>query len=816
MPEAGARTSDSQTRAKSVCYSTFGRGSSQAVGYVLCSRARAPRMRGEPRAAAPPPLLGESSSSSFGSVRLGLGRPHLPCPPPPEGPLAPLQVLSERGSVKSSSFDAASPPPPIRSASSEGLPEGGKPRTPSEEKASPQLHRRDDDGRDDATMVLMVPKHRQEVVDVIGAADALVGGFVAARCRRLPPAQALLWATAAGTLSTMGRGSVNAMPTVSQLADYLHKELPELAPLLLSSWEAAGGGAASCDILGEPELRAAFDRCDRNESGTIDYGELRRALKDVKLHLDTGEAKELLVKYDADGSGEMEFNEFKGLCAALAALNLNLDTKPTADADADPAAVAAAHAAAASQHAAAAVAAAAASNGQLEAANFLGQNELHHAAMGAQLPVLAALLARSAIEGATAAEPQLARVLRGLRRVSLRAARDEPPTPPRLGVARQPSLSAARWQQLRLAAGERQTRLEVLLAQKDAFGLTPVQRAFECYLLKPTPTFLSFVRMLLAARLLFAATGAMPPLARQMPSKPSTLSSGKLPVGRTSSLSSGGASARSLVQGTSFVLPSRNTSSRRGSCDSEFTDDASASAADPPGRLVSAAAHIAAVEEPRAQPKQPWRPELVSVESGASDEIAAQLPTPSRLPKVRRPPPPPPPRPTHPAPPSPPPADVDLHRCALCPRALLADAAIRHEARGPRPCGCPPALGHGRGFGPARRARVGVAAAVADHRAHAALAQLGGRHPWRRAVALWRASARGKPRGRRSRRARAPQRARCAAAPRRGRRRSWRGGGTGGGGGGRRAIRAAGGEPRVRAGAALLPPRARRRRRHRR
>ena len=57
----------------------------------------------------------------------------------------------------------------------------------------------------------------------------------------------------------MGRGSVNAMPTVSQLADYLHKELPELAPLLLSSWEAAGGAAASGDILGEPELRAAFD-----------------------------------------------------------------------------------------------------------------------------------------------------------------------------------------------------------------------------------------------------------------------------------------------------------------------------------------------------------------------------------------------------------------------------------------------------------------------------------------------------------------------------------------------------------------------------
>ena len=45
-----------------------------------------------------------------------------------------------------------------------------------------------------ADLTLVVPRREVRTVDIIGAADAMVGGFVGAHCRRLSVGQSLLWA----------------------------------------------------------------------------------------------------------------------------------------------------------------------------------------------------------------------------------------------------------------------------------------------------------------------------------------------------------------------------------------------------------------------------------------------------------------------------------------------------------------------------------------------------------------------------------------------------------------------------------------------
>ena len=45
------------------------------------------------------------------------------------------------------------------------------------------------------------------MVDLTAAADAFVGGFIAAKARKLNSAQALLWADAAGTICTQRAGA---------------------------------------------------------------------------------------------------------------------------------------------------------------------------------------------------------------------------------------------------------------------------------------------------------------------------------------------------------------------------------------------------------------------------------------------------------------------------------------------------------------------------------------------------------------------------------------------------------------------------------
>merc|ERR1719409_1344778 len=75
----------------------------------------------------------------------------------------------------------------------------------------------------------------------------------------------------------------------------------------------------------DAELKATFNKFDRNKSGKLDHKELRKALEAVGLKMDGPQAQGLLAKYDEDGSGLMELDEFKQLCMALKAVNLNLD-----------------------------------------------------------------------------------------------------------------------------------------------------------------------------------------------------------------------------------------------------------------------------------------------------------------------------------------------------------------------------------------------------------------------------------------------------------------------------------------------------------
>jgi hypothetical protein len=54
---------------------------------------------------------------------------------------------------------------------------------------------------DETSDIVVVPPLRTDMVDIIGAADAAVGGLTAALAERLPMRYAMIWATACGTLS---------------------------------------------------------------------------------------------------------------------------------------------------------------------------------------------------------------------------------------------------------------------------------------------------------------------------------------------------------------------------------------------------------------------------------------------------------------------------------------------------------------------------------------------------------------------------------------------------------------------------------------
>jgi Ca2+-binding EF-hand superfamily protein len=58
------------------------------------------------------------------------------------------------------------------------------------------------------------------------------------------------------------------------------------------------------------DVRDTFMRHDRNRSGRLDYRELRNTLEALSLDTTTSHAADLLKRYDADGNGLLDLDEF--------------------------------------------------------------------------------------------------------------------------------------------------------------------------------------------------------------------------------------------------------------------------------------------------------------------------------------------------------------------------------------------------------------------------------------------------------------------------------------------------------------------------
>jgi sugar/nucleoside kinase (ribokinase family) len=63
----------------------------------------------------------------------------------------------------------------------------------------------------------VIPPLQVKAVDVIGAADAAVGGLVAALALRLPLRHAMVWATCCGALSLLSTGAQDSMASSERL-----------------------------------------------------------------------------------------------------------------------------------------------------------------------------------------------------------------------------------------------------------------------------------------------------------------------------------------------------------------------------------------------------------------------------------------------------------------------------------------------------------------------------------------------------------------------------------------------------------------------
>ena len=74
----------------------------------------------------------------------------------------------------------------------------------------------------------------------------------------------------------------------------------------------------------DANIKAVFDRFDVNQSGRLDYRELRTCLHALGLDVTRREAAEVLLSYDSDANGLMELLEFARLvCAANPSPNPN-------------------------------------------------------------------------------------------------------------------------------------------------------------------------------------------------------------------------------------------------------------------------------------------------------------------------------------------------------------------------------------------------------------------------------------------------------------------------------------------------------------
>jgi len=70
------------------------------------------------------------------------------------------------------------------------------------------------------------------------------------------------------------------------------------------------------DLFTEEKLKQAFDYYDADKSGTISTGELKAALGAGK-NISMGVWEKVLSEVDKDGSGEIDFPEFKQMMKKL-------------------------------------------------------------------------------------------------------------------------------------------------------------------------------------------------------------------------------------------------------------------------------------------------------------------------------------------------------------------------------------------------------------------------------------------------------------------------------------------------------------------
>ena len=97
------------------------------------------------------------------------------------------------------------------------------------------------------------------------------------------------------------------------------------APLSSSSSSHGRGGGMS-----DSEIQAAFRRYDANNSGKMDFKELRVALRGLGVNVDDTEATRILQTYDEDGNGLMDLEEFTRLVYQVqgASAAFSADTAP--------------------------------------------------------------------------------------------------------------------------------------------------------------------------------------------------------------------------------------------------------------------------------------------------------------------------------------------------------------------------------------------------------------------------------------------------------------------------------------------------------
>ena len=93
-------------------------------------------------------------------------------------------------------------------------------------------------------------KRADTVVDVIGAADAFIGGFIGAQLHGKRTAESLLWGEAAAARSTQASGGIAGLPTREEMESFLAGSAQQGAPAAAAGAAARGYDATGCVVDG--------------------------------------------------------------------------------------------------------------------------------------------------------------------------------------------------------------------------------------------------------------------------------------------------------------------------------------------------------------------------------------------------------------------------------------------------------------------------------------------------------------------------------------------------------------------------------------